>query len=258
MRKLDSWGSSSVRGIHSKVCSMTTIGYVFLDAARDLLIPLVQQQQVIEDYAKGLGLPCKELLVEQSYGVATMFQERKEGKRLLANVQRGDTVLVMRAAWLLGNAANALLLIDFLREKEVSVFCVDLDGDIVRETGRKLKITEGIAPLVRTLCEALTLAKVVEGAPQGAGNSAAIKARKARQKKEGKYLGGPVPFGFQVAGDGCLGEDSQQQKIIDEMVALKEDRWSYRDIAGKMRERHELKFSHEGVRKILSKRRQSQ
>jgi DNA invertase Pin-like site-specific DNA recombinase len=226
---------------------MTTIAYIFLDAARDSLIPLAEQQQVLENYAKGLGRRCDELLVEQSFSPATILQERTEGKRLLENVQNGDTVLVMKAKWVLGDAQNALLLLDLLKEKEVSVFCVDLDGDIVKETERKLSISQGIAPIVHALCEALSV--TVESGQ----HSAAIRAGKARQKEEGKYLGGPVPFGYQVADDGRLQQNGEQQSIIDEMTNMKEDRWSYRDIARKIEGQYGLKFSHEGIRRILLK-----
>lgn len=226
---------------------MTTIGYIFLDAARDSLIPLAEQQEELENYAKGLGCRCDELLVEHSFATSTPLQERTEGKRLLENVQAGDTVLVMMAKWVLGSAENALFLLGLLKETGVSLFCVDLDGDIVKETERKLAVSQGIAPIVHTLCEAMSVTM------ESGRHAAAIRAGKARQKEEGKYLGGPVPFGYQVAGDGRLEENNEQQIIIEEMVSMKEDRWSYRDIARKMEGQHGLKFSHEGIRRILLK-----
>lgn len=96
------------------------------------------------------------------------------------------------------------------------------------------------------ICQALSLGESGE-------HSAAIRAGKARQKKEGKYLGGPVPFGWQVDEDGRLREDAEQQKLVEKMSRLKHDRWSYRDIARKLREEHGLKLSHEGIRRILLK-----
>jgi DNA invertase Pin-like site-specific DNA recombinase len=226
---------------------MTTIGYIFLDAVRERLIPLAKQQQVLENYAKNLGLKCDELLVEQSFTPVIPLQERTQGERLLENVQDGDTVLIMKAKWVFGDANNALTLLDLFVEKKVSVFCVDLDGDIVKESERRLTISKGIAPIVRTLCEALSVTM------ESGRHSAAIRAGKAKQKEEGKYLGGPVPFGYEVASDGRLQQNSKQQILIDEMNSMKKDRWSYRDIARKMKERNGLKFSHEGVRRILMK-----
>ncbi len=230
---------------------MTTIGYVFLDTARDSLVSLAKQQKVIEEYAGNLGKVCDELLVEQSFSAGTAFMDRKEGKRLLENVVSGDVIIVMKTMWVLGSPRKGLALLNKLREKQVSLFCVDMDGDLVLETERKLTVSQGVAPLVRLLCEALSA-----GADNN-GHSAAIKAGKARRKREGKYLGGPVPYGFQVSGDGRLCLNNKQQTIIAEMVGLKEDRWSYRDIAKKMKDQHGLRFSHEGIRRILLKNRKS-
>ncbi|HIP39969.1 MAG TPA: hypothetical protein EYG88_11415 [Desulfocapsa sulfexigens] len=226
---------------------MTTIGYVFLDTNRDELISLPVQQEMLETYAGGLGLQFDELLVEQSYSPATPFMERDEGRRLLENVQESDTVFTARARWVLGTPPEALRLIQMLRDKKVSFYCVDLDGDIIQETERKLVVSQGIAATVRSVCEAL-LTKMESGR-----HSAAIRAGKARQKKAGKYLGGPVPFGFQVNDHGYLEKNEEQQIIIDQMLNMKEDRWSYRDIARKMKEDHGLKFSHEGIRRIMLK-----
>lgn len=59
---------------------MTVIGYIFLDTNRDELITLATQQEMLEAYARGLGLQFDELLVEQSYSPATPFVERTEGR----------------------------------------------------------------------------------------------------------------------------------------------------------------------------------
>ncbi|MEA3467716.1 MAG: recombinase family protein [Thermodesulfobacteriota bacterium] len=227
---------------------MTVVGYIFLDVNRDNLISLAVQQQMLEEYAGEAGLRVDELLVEQLYSLETPFMERDEGKRLLENVQAGDMVFTTRAKWVLGTAQEALLLIGILKEKKVSLFCVDLDGDIVQQAERKLVVSQGIAPLVQKVCEALSV-KMESGR-----HAAAIRESKARQKKAGKYLGGPIPFGFQVDEGGRLQQNTEQQIIIDKMLSMKGDRWSYRDIARKMQEDHGLKFSHEGIRRILLKK----
>ena len=122
---------------------MTTIGYVFLDVNRDALIPLEQQRQLLDEYAKELKLSCDELLVEQSYSPVVPLIERNEGARMVNNVQKGDTILVMRAKWVLGNPKTALSLLKILKEKEVSLFCVDLEGNISMPTQRKLISSHG-------------------------------------------------------------------------------------------------------------------
>lgn len=156
-------------------------------------------------------------------------------------------MFTVRAKWILGTPQEALRLIQILKDKKVSFYCIDLDGDIIQDAERKLVVSQGIAATVRSVCEALSM-KVDSGR-----HAAAIRAGKARQKEAGKYLGGPVPFGFQVNDLGCLEKNGDQQMIIDQMISMKEDRWSYRDIARKMREDHGLKYSHEGIRRIMLK-----
>lgn len=227
--------------------AMIRIGYVFLDANRDKLIPLAAQQQALEEYAGELGVRLDELLVEQSYSQETPFVERTEGRRLLEHVQEGDTVFTANASWVLGTAREALRLLKTLKEKRVSFHCVDLGGDIALKAERKLVVSQGIADFVYTMCEALSV-KMENG-----NHAAAIRAGKARQKKAGKYLGGPIPFGFVVDENGYLQRNSEQQVLIDTMVKMKENRWSYRDIAKKMQQSHGVNFSHEGIRRIVLK-----
>jgi DNA invertase Pin-like site-specific DNA recombinase len=226
---------------------MTVIGYVFLDSERDTFVPMAEQQRLLEEYMAEMGRCCEELLVEESFSASTAFHERSEGKKIIENIEEGDLVVVVRVQWLFGDARSALVLIDMLREVGASLHCIDLGGDIVNEAERKLTVSRGVAPLVQILCKALSQGTT------GGNHSAAIRAGKAKQKKEGKYLGGPVPFGFQVGNDSCLEEDAGQQEIIQEMLALKADRWSYRAIAEKMDSQYGLHLSHEGIRKIILK-----
>lgn len=223
---------------------MTTIGYIFLDIDRDALVPLERQRLAIEEYAQTLKLHCDELLVEESYSPAVPLIERKQGVLMLKNVREEDKVLVMHAKYVLGNPKNALSLLELLKKKKVSLFCLDLEGDVSMPTQKKLVASQGISSLVYQLCNALSYG--------GRGNhGAAIRAGKAKRKKEGKYLGGPVPFGWKVGEDERLEQDPEQQELIGEMIRLKADRWSYRDIAKKMGNGHGLTLSHEGIRRIL-------
>ena len=226
---------------------MTTIGYIFLDEKREKLTPLEEQRQALNSYAQNLNMSCDELLIEQAFSLIVPLADRIEGRKMLENVQRGDTILVMQAKWVLGTRQNALSLIKLLKEKEVSLFCIDLDGDISMPTQRKLVSSQGISEIVYQVIESLSLEK-------GGGNhSAAIRAGKARLKLEGKFTGGPIPFGWKVSSEGKLEKDEEQQELITEMIGLKADRWSYRDIASKMQEQKKLSLSHEGIRRILNK-----
>ncbi len=230
---------------------MTVVGYIFLDKDRAGLVPLAKQREAIESYAREMGVECHEWLVEEGYTSTVPLVERTEGEKLLTHTNAGDTVFVMQAKWMLSSARAAVDLLHRFKEKGVSLYCRDLDGDLSLPAERKLLVSQGIAQLVQQLCEVLA-----QG--ESTGHGAAIRTAKALQKEAGKYMGGPVPFGWRVGEDGRMEENPEEQTIIEEMLRLKEEKCSYRDIAGRMLEKYEVKFSHEGIRRILLKQRKRQ
>ncbi|BCO10071.1 hypothetical protein GF1_24470 [Desulfolithobacter dissulfuricans] len=224
---------------------MTAFGYLFIDIEKRFRVPVADQQQVIEQYSQQLGLSVDQFFIEQNSSARRPFGERDEGHRLLQICQADDMIIVARADMVFSRATEGVRLIRRLKKQGISLHIAELEGDIVKPQERKLVISTGIADLVATLLERLAQR-------ERSGQSAAIRHAKKIQQKQGRYLGGPVPFGWQVNGEGRLEEHGEEQLIIEEMMAMRADRWSYRDIARQMKEKHGLGFSHEGIRKILA------
>jgi DNA invertase Pin-like site-specific DNA recombinase len=151
---------------------------------------------------------------------------------------------VAQAVFVLGSSREASRLLQVLRERGISLVCLDIDEDISLDRERRLVVSKGGAVLVQKILAALSICDSTR-------HGEAIRATKRSQKREGKYLGGPVPFGWQIGDDGYLVQNVEQQRMIREMLRLREDRWSYRDIASKLLEKHGLNLSHEGIRKVL-------
>ena len=74
--------------------------------------------------------------------------ERKEGIRMVNNAQPLDTIIVMKASWVLGNPKATLSLLNILKEKEISLYCIDLEGNISVPTQTKLIRSQGISALI--------------------------------------------------------------------------------------------------------------
>jgi DNA invertase Pin-like site-specific DNA recombinase len=223
---------------------MSALGYIFMTTDREAQVAVGEQQRAIQTYATSLGLSVDNIFVEQGVSLKSPFRERKEAARLLAGVQSGDTLITMKSEWVFGSAKEGARLIRMLKRLSVSLYCIDLDQNISLPTERKLVVSEGGSSLILAVLTALA---VCDSSKHGES----IKAAKGHQKREGKYLGGPVPFGWQVEGE-YLVQDLKQQQIIKEIIKLRSDRWSYRDIVGKLQERHKVKLSHEGIRRILA------
>lgn len=169
---------------------------------------------------------------------------------MLENLKPGDSIIVAEAKHILGSAAEGVRLLRILQKNKIALHCVDLGLNISLREKRRLVVSEGSAELVEKLLTALA---VCESSKHGD----AIKAAKRSRKKQGKYLGGPVPFGWQVNEQGVLVHNEEQQRIIDHIEAMRADRWSYRDISRKLREERGIRLSHEGVRRIVSSNRRA-
>lgn len=223
---------------------MTALGYIFVTMGRDAQIPVADQQRAISEYGKKTGFEVEEYFIEQGCSLKSPFRERKEAARLLSGLRQGDVIITPKAEWVLGSAKEGARLIRMLGKQGVSLYCIDLQENISLETERKLVVSTGSSSLVLAVLNAIANC-------DGSKHGESIKATKRHQKREGKYLGGPVPFGWRVEGE-YLAQDLRQQQVIREILALRADRWSYRDIAGKLKAKHNIKLSHEGIRRILA------
>ncbi|MEE4243083.1 MAG: recombinase family protein [Desulfopila sp.] len=224
---------------------MSVAGYVFLPEVDTEQAEIDRQITLLGQYAATQGMHLDQIYIETGSSVKHPFAERKEGREILRRCKFGDTLIAEHTTSVFASAREGLRLISTLRSKGVSLYCVDLDENISLPEKRKLVVSEGGAELVEKVLKVLAECEISQ-------HGESIKAAKKKMKKEGRYLGGPVPFGWKVK-DGALVRDKEQQRILREIIKMRADRWSYRDIAVRLKERFGLAFSHEGIRKIVLK-----
>ena len=80
--------------------------------------------------------------------------------------------------------------------------------------------------------------------------SESISTKKKELKKNGKWLGGIIPFGWKLKDDKMI-KDAKQQKIIEYMKSLQKDGFSLRKISKKIKLKYNLNYSHCGVKNIM-------
>ena len=230
---------------------MAVFGYIFLAREKEQLMPEGVQESGLLEYAQSAGLTVDKFITEENVALRSSFQQRREGGGLFRAVQSGDTVIVMRAEWILGSVRDASSLLSVWKKNGVSLFCVNLETNITLAEKRKLLIYEGGSGLVQKLLAALLLC---EGSEHDDTIKATehIKETEQIQKREGKYRGGPVPFGWEVNKKCFLVQNPEQQRIIRAIITMREDHWSYRDISEKLKEDFNLQLSHERIRRIFS------
>jgi len=224
--------------------TMSVFGYVFLSLEKEQLVTEEEQRIAIYDYAQKTGLDIGEFLVEEGTSLRHPFKERIEGSRLIGTCLAGDSIITMKAEWVLSSAGDGAILLQTLREKDIALHCIDFGQNITVGEKRKLIVSEGCAGIVQKV---LSVLAVCERSSHGQ----AIRTTKRNLKNQGKYTGGPVPFGWEVNKERVLVQNEAQQKIIRAIITMREERWSYRDISRKLKDEFDVRLSHAGVRRVL-------
>jgi putative DNA-invertase from lambdoid prophage Rac len=195
------------------------------------------QRRQIEGYAHMHALALDEVVIEEGVSGSVPVAERPKGGALFAALKKGDIVIAPKLDRLFRSALDALLVVEDMRKRGVSLCLLDLGGDI---SGN------GMSKLFLTIAAAFAEAerdRIRERVSQS----------KADQRARGRYLGGIVPFGFRRGDDGELVPHEAEQQAIGDMVALRAQGRPLRAIAEAVRAKG-VKISHEGVAGVLRSR----
>lgn len=217
---------------------MPVYGYARVSTGRQVAEgeSLDVQQRQVEGYAMMIGLRLDGMFIERGVSGSKPLGDRPEGAALLAALQPGDTIITAKLDRMFRSSLNALDVLARLKARSISLHMIDLGGDV---TGN------GISKLVFTI-----LSAVAEAERDRIRERIAIV--KEDQRGRGRYLGGTVPFGFAVDGEGSLLEVEGEQAAIREMLALRAGNASLRAIAGAMKARG-FAMSHNRVADILAR-----
>ena len=193
------------------------------------------QESRIRAYTEMNGLSVNRYFHERGVSGTVPLQRRPVGAKLLAELRAGDVVIATKLDRMFRSAADALNSLEQMKQRGISLHLIDLGGDC---TGN------GVAKLVFHI-----LAAVAEAERERITER--IVEVKARQREEGQFIGGRVPFGWTLTKDG-LSEDDVQQRALSRMRRLKQQGKSLRQIAAIVGTEFATKISHAGVARILS------
>ncbi|MBM3769913.1 MAG: resolvase [Acidimicrobiia bacterium] len=166
---------------------------------------LADQQQRIAGYCQANGLPApSQFFVDAATSGTVSLQKREQGALLLADLRKGDHIIVTKGDRLFRSAKNALEIAESLRDKGVGLHLMDMGGEVLNSSVSRLVF--GILMMVANM------------------ESERIGERTASVKEhlraQGRFVGGAVPFGYAKTADGALKrrkDFSSLQKRISEM-----------------------------------------
>jgi putative DNA-invertase from lambdoid prophage Rac len=198
---------------------MRVFGYSRVSTAEqaDEGVSLAAQQQ-IAGYAMMQGFTINEHLVERGVSGSTPLAERPEGARLLAAVGKGDVIISAKLDRAFRSAADALAVLEELKDQGVSLHLIDLGGDV---TGN------GVSKMVFTI-----LAAVAEGERDRLRER--IRDAKRCLAAQGVFSGGKRPFGYDVVQDGDvrrLVPNKAEQRMIKRMQTMRRNGATLRTIS---------------------------
>jgi putative DNA-invertase from lambdoid prophage Rac len=200
-------------------------------------VSLDEQIRRIEGRALEQGWQIAEVFVERGISGSVPLGDRPEGARLLAVLQPGDIVIAAKLDRMFRSALDALNVIRDFQRQRISLWLLDLGGDVSGD---------GIARLVLTI-----LAAIAEFERERIGER--IRDAKRHQRRSGQYLGGDRPFGWRVGEDGILVEDEAEQRALADMRKMRDAGISFRNIAARIEQTHGIQISHQGVKRVLQR-----
>ena len=145
----------------------------------------------------------------------TPFDKRTGWLHLMSIIKSGDTIVIHRMDRLSRDTLNYLVVNNHLEKMGVHIKFIDgVSGDTPMDK------------MVRTILSAV-------GEMERSLIALRVKQSKQHLKSKGKYLGGVVPFGYKVE-DTYLIDDPQEQTIIQTVLNLREDGYSYRRVTNEL------------------------
>lgn len=216
---------------------MTTYGYIREPITRTLDEgnTAEAQERTLADYATTHGLKLDRVYVERGVSGRVSFGDRPEGKKLMTSLTAGDTLITPKFSDLFHSARAANNGLEQLWGQSVAVHILDLGGLVT------VGSSKAFGAMLKTLVDAEH--------SRDRERSASIKRS---ERKKGKYLGGPVPFGFKVNADGQLVEEPGVKVSIGRMQAMRQEGKSLRAITAVLNA-NGVNINHETVRKLLKK-----
>ncbi|HZP75846.1 MAG TPA: recombinase family protein [Pseudolabrys sp.] len=184
---------------------------------------LQTQEQQIRGYAMMRGWSLAEVFVDAGISGSVPLAERAEGRRLLATVGEGDTIITAKLDRAFRSAFDALATLEDLKRSRVSLHMIDLGGDVCGN---------GVGKLVFTILSAVAEAERDRIRER-------IRDVKRNLSARGAYNGGKRPFGFDVQVDPGrqskrLHPNQDEQQRLARMQTLRVEGKSYRAIAAEV------------------------
>jgi len=210
-------------------------------AQRESGLSIDDQQRKIQARCLEMGWELAATFTDAGVSGSTPLGKRPQGARLLAALRPGDTIICSRMDRMFRSSLDALATIQSFKKRKISLWLLDLGGDV---SGN------GISELIMTILAAV--ATFEHGLI-----SERIADAKRQLRHRGRHQGGDRPFGFQIVPEldgkaGKLAPDPAEQSAIGTMLAMRQAGGTLMAIRDAVRAKG-FPISHQTVARILGR-----
>lgn len=197
---------------------------------------LETQVSQLKSYAisKGMTVSDEAVFIEKGVSGSVPLRDRPEGQLLWSKLNKGDTLLLAKLDRGFRSSKDAITTLHDLKEKGVSVHCLDIGGEV---TGN------GIGGIFFTILSAFAEFERSRIASR-------ISEVKQHRKSEGFYVGGVRGYGFNVV-EGRAVPNEDEQLIINEMKILRNSGHTIQQVMNWARAERKTDLSYSTVRSVL-------
>ncbi|MFL5287167.1 MAG: recombinase family protein [Rhodopila sp.] len=223
---------------------MTVFGYTRVstsEQAADDRSSLDTQRRKILAAAELSGLTVDQFIEEPGVSGGKPLADRPKGGPLLAQLSKGDVLIVAKLDRAFRNAADALATAEQLKARKVDLIVADMGSEPVTANGVG-RMFFGMLALVAEFERDRIKERSAEG--------------RIAKRRDGGHIGGSTPFGYRKIGVGRaarLEPDPAQQAALMDMQAMAVQGLAFRAIAQAVQERHGIAVSHVTVRAALAR-----
>ena len=189
------------------------------------------------NYASIKDLVIDEIIEEQSSGQLP-FDRREKSFELLKKLKPNDHIICSHLDRFCRNTLSLLQMIQKFKNKKIFLHFVDLNCEV---TG-----SDAIGNVFLTMLSCFSQFQAEQ-------TSQKIKSYKERMKSENKFSGGKMTFGYDKDEHGFFVPIEKEQEIIREMLMMRKQGKSYRNISSQISKSTRKKFPLSWTHKIIQR-----
>ena len=189
------------------------------------------------NYASIKDLVIDEIIEEQSSGQLP-FDRREKSFELLKKLKHNDHIICSHLDRFCRNTLSLLQMIQKFKNKKIFLHFVDLNCEV---TG-----SDAIGNVFLTMLSCFSQFQAEQ-------TSQKIKSYKERMKTENKFSGGKMTFGYDKDENGFFIPIEKEQEVIREMLLMRKQGKSYRNISTEISKSTRKKFPLSWTHKIIQR-----